>query len=108
MDGGQTTDGPRPWFLRRGQPCAHVDALASPVAPSSDGCEECLRIGDTWVHLRMCLTCGKVGCCDNSRNRHARVHHRETSHPVVQSREPGESWLWCYVDERLMTDPGPG
>ncbi|MCH7662839.1 MAG: UBP-type zinc finger domain-containing protein [Chloroflexi bacterium] len=63
------------------------------------GCEECLKIGSTWVHLRMCLTCGQVGCCDSSLHRHARQHFNETKHAIMQSVEPGENWGWCYVDE---------
>ena len=70
-----------------------------PVNPKSKGCEDCLRIGSGWVHLRLCLTCGQVGCCDSSPNRHATKHFQKTKHPIVQSLEPGESWRWCYVDE---------
>ena len=69
------------------------------VTPSAAGCEECLRIGSPWVHLRLCLTCGHVGCCDSSPNRHARKHHYASGHPIVRSFEPGEDWRWCYVDE---------
>lgn len=83
------------------EPCRHVADLG-PVTPSTDGCEECLAIGDIWVHLRICLTCGHVGCCDNSKNRHATKHHHATGHPVIMSFEPGETWLWCYVDEAFM------
>jgi uncharacterized UBP type Zn finger protein len=78
--------------------CSHVDQLA-PVEPSSEGCEDCLRTGGRWLHLRMCLTCGHVGCCDSSPNRHATAHFHATEHPLVQSYEPGEDWVWCYVDE---------
>lgn len=78
--------------------CSHVDQIAD-VEPSAAGCEDCLRTGDSWVHLRMCLVCGHVGCCDSSRNRHARRHWQETGHPLIQSAEPGETWRWCYVDE---------
>ena len=70
------------------------------VAPSADGCEDCLRTGALWVHLRLCLTCGHVGCCDSSPNRHARKHFHASGHPIVQSFEPGEYWRWCYVDEQ--------
>lgn len=69
------------------------------VTPSADGCEDCLRIGADWAHLRVCLTCGHVGCCDSSPNRHATKHFRTSGHPIVQSLEPGESWRWCYVEE---------
>ena len=63
------------------------------------GCEDCLKMGDTWVHLRLCLTCGHVGCCDSSKNKHATRHFHATDHPLVRSIEPGESWVWCYADE---------
>jgi uncharacterized UBP type Zn finger protein len=80
--------------------CAHL-SKSHPVVPRSEGCEECLAIGDDWVHLRLCLSCGHVGCCDDSKNKHATKHYRSTRHPVIQSFEPGESWRWCYVDEVL-------
>jgi hypothetical protein len=79
-------------------PCAHLDQIRQ-VTPSADGCEDCLRIGGEWVHLRLCLTCGHVGCCDSSPNRHGSGHAREVGHPIVQTLEPGERWIWCYVDE---------
>ena len=79
----------------------HEDAIR-PVTPHSTGCEDCLRIGSEWVHLRLCLTCGHVGCCDSSPNRHAREHFHDTRHPIVQSFEPGEDWRWCYVDEAML------
>lgn len=82
--------------------CAHIEAI-DPASPRSAGCEECLRLGDTWVHLRVCLTCGQVGCCDSSKNRHATKHAQATGHPVVRSLEPGERWVWCYVDRVLAT-----
>ncbi len=72
---------------------------AEPTTP--EGCQECLEIGSHWVHLRMCLTCGHVGCCDSGEHRHARAHASETGHPVMRSFEPGEAWRWCYVHERL-------
>jgi uncharacterized UBP type Zn finger protein len=78
--------------------CQHI-AEVTPVTPSSEGCEDCLRIGGWWVHLRLCQTCGHAGCCDESPNRHARAHFGATGHPVISSLEPGESWLWCFVDE---------
>lgn len=81
------------------EPCTHVDPSAE-VEPSSDGCEDCERIGDQWAHLRICMTCGHVGCCDSSPNRHATAHFREHhDHPVIRSYEPGEDWWWCYVDD---------
>lgn len=81
--------------------CGHLDQLR-PVHPSSRGCEECVATGDEWVHLRICMTCGHVGCCDSSRNRHATKHHHATGHPVVRSMEPGESWGWCYPDRTTL------
>ena len=81
--------------------CEHFQ-VARPVPPSAEGCEECLATGDTWVHLRMCLVCGHVGCCDSSKNKHATRHFRGTGHPVIRSFEPGEEWGWCYVDELFL------
>ena len=82
-------------------PCTHLLQIRD-VVPSSQGCEDCLRIGDTWVHLRLCLTCGHVGCCDQSKNKHATAHFHQEHHPLIQSLQPGEDWLWCYVDEVMM------
>lgn len=79
------------------QACPHIDAII-PVTPSAPGCEECLRMGARWNHLRVCLSCGHVGCCDSSPNRHATAHHHETGHPLIASGEDGEHWAWCYVD----------
>lgn len=79
--------------------CAHLEEVRA-VQPHTVGCEECLVSGDSWVHLRMCRICGHVGCCDSSKNRHATRHFHATKHPVMRSIEPGESWSWCYVDER--------
>jgi signal transduction histidine kinase len=78
-------------------PCRHF-ALIHDVEPHTDGCEECLAAGDSWVHLRLCLTCGHVGCCNESRNMHATRHFESTGHPIIQSFEPGEDWMWCFVD----------
>jgi hypothetical protein len=78
--------------------CEHVTAL-KPVQPSADGCEECLKIGSWWVHLRTCQNCGHVGCCDSSPNRHATKHFKASGHPVIKSKEPGEEWGYCYVDD---------
>lgn len=72
------------------------------VTPSAEGCEDCLRIGSGWVHLRLCLTCGHVGCCDSSPYRHARQHFHATEHPIIRSFEPREEWRWCYVHEALV------
>ena len=81
--------------------CSHR-GLIQDVAPRTAGCEECLRSGSVWVHLRMCRSCGHVGCCDSSPGRHATAHFRETGHPIVRSNEPGERWSWCYVDEEVL------
>jgi uncharacterized UBP type Zn finger protein len=81
--------------------CHHLQE--SPRAkPRAHGCEECLKMGDTWVHLRNCLECGHVGCCDSSKNRHATKHFHATKHPLMQSIQPGEDWIWCYVDEIVI------
>ncbi len=80
--------------------CEHIDGIKKepePVTP--EGCQECLESGDKWVHLRLCLTCGHVGCCNNSKNKHADKHFHQTNHPVIKSFQPGESWKWCYIDE---------
>jgi uncharacterized UBP type Zn finger protein len=82
-------------------PCEHLD-LIQEVEPGSLGCAECLAIGDTWVHLRLCLSCGSVGCCDQSKNTHARKHAGTTEHPIVRSFEVGETWRWCYPDSRFV------
>lgn len=83
--------------------CEHI-RHAKKTKAQAKGCEECLKIGDTWVHLRLCLECGHVGCCDSSKNKHATKHFHSSRHPVVQSLEPGESWKWCYVDEVFADD----
>jgi uncharacterized UBP type Zn finger protein len=80
--------------------CTHLDQVEITELPESvAGCEECLKVGDPWLHLRICLTCGKVGCCDDSPNKHATAHAREDGHPLIRSLEPGEEWSWCYVDD---------
>lgn len=81
--------------------CAHAQRARS-MAPATEGCEECLRSGDKWVHLRLCMACGHVGCCDSSPNRHADAHWRATGHPLIRSLEPGEDWFWCYADEKRL------
>jgi hypothetical protein len=86
------------------QPCSHLEqAAARPggVKPSGPGCAECLRTGGVWVHLRLCLACGHIGCCDNSPGRHATKHAHQTEHPVIRSYEPGEEWGYCYDDEQF-------
>jgi hypothetical protein len=80
------------------QNCNHLDSIQR-APPSGPGCEECLRSGSAWVHLRCCATCGHVGCCDSSPNHHARAHFAASGHPLVQSYEPGEEWFWCFLDE---------
>jgi uncharacterized UBP type Zn finger protein len=80
------------------QICEHVLA-AKDLKPAQHVCEDCVKTGDQWVHLRICLTCGHVGCCDSSKNKHATKHYHSSKHPVVRSIEPGETWGWCYVDE---------
>jgi uncharacterized UBP type Zn finger protein len=77
--------------------CTHLDEIKVRETNQHE-CEECVKTGDTWVHLRMCLTCGQVGCCDSSKNKHATKHFHRTQHPLMRSIEPGESWMWCYVD----------
>jgi hypothetical protein len=80
--------------------CTHLDQIAVLELPESiAGCEECLATGGTWVHLRMCQTCGTIGCCDSSPSRHASKHAEAAGHPIARSAEPGEEWSWCYVDE---------
>jgi tellurite resistance protein TerC len=90
-------------FPAKLKPCAHRDQIKE-VTPKTQGCEECLKSGDQWVQLRMCLTCGHVGCCDSSKNRHATAHFHATGHPIMRSIEPGESWKWCYVDRITFTE----
>jgi hypothetical protein len=80
----------------------HLSAVRPVVPRTPQGCEDCLHLGTGWVHLRLCLTCGKVGCCDSSPMRHARTHARKAGHPIVQSFERGERWRWCYVDETYV------
>jgi diadenylate cyclase len=81
--------------------CTHLDQVQA-LIPRTDGCEECPRTGDDWVHLRLCLTCGHVGCCDDSKNKHATAHFHSTGHSLIESLEPGENWRWCYVDEVIL------
>jgi len=102
MRGGRV----RPAFAARavldGVPpvCSHLDQITVTELPDPlVGCEECLKTGDRWVHLRMCLTCGTVRCCDSSPNRHASAHARESGHPIIRSAERGEDWSYCYQDD---------
>jgi hypothetical protein len=80
----------------------HIGLMRQVVAQTPQGCADCLREGSSWVHLRLCLTCGQVGCCDSSPRRHARRHAQVYGHPIVASYEPGEDWRWCYVDESFV------
>ena len=83
--------------------CQHLDSiLIQDTSNAPYACEECVKLGDRWVHLRVCLTCGHVGCCDSSKNKHATKHFHATTHPIVQTIEPGEDWRWCYVDEMVV------
>ena len=86
--------------------CDHLEQVRS-VPPRTQGCEECLALGDRWVHLRECMTCGHVGCCDSSKNKHATRHFHATEHPIIRSIEPGEEWGWCYPDELTLSFSGP-
>jgi hypothetical protein len=79
--------------------CSHVDQVDPQAQPSSEGCEDCLRTGGRWLHLRMCRVCGHVGCCDSSPSKHASAHFASTSHPLISSYEPGEEWWWCFEDQ---------
>ncbi len=83
------------------QQCSHLDQVKA-TPPKTDGCEECLKAGDSWVHLRLCESCGHVGCCDSSKNKHATGHFRATNHPVIKSFQPGENWRFCYVDKQMV------
>lgn len=83
------------------QQCHHLNQIHD-VTPHSRGCEECLKSGDKWVHLRLCLSCGHVGCCDSSKNKHATKHFHDTQHAIVKSFEPGEDWCWCYIDQVMF------
>jgi hypothetical protein len=86
--------------------CAHLDHVHQ-VRPSARGCEECLKMGDEWVHLRLCMECGHVGCCDSSKNKHATKHFHHAKHPIMRSHQPGEEWGWCYVDEVMLDFSDP-
>jgi uncharacterized UBP type Zn finger protein len=88
------------------QTCTHLDSVLVTKLPESvDGCEECLATGGVWLHLRICLQCGHVGCCDDSPSRHATAHFHSTGHPIIRSLERGETWSWCFVDEIAMDLP---
>jgi uncharacterized UBP type Zn finger protein len=88
-------------------PCSHLDSIQVTDLPEPLlGCEECLKIDGRWMHLRMCTSCGRIGCCDNSPNRHATAHFHESGHALIRSAEPDEDWIWCYIDEAafIVTD----
>ena len=90
--------------VRIDSPCTHVQQVkVRQVERPAAGCQDCLATGGQWVHLRTCLTCGKVGCCDSSPNRHATKHYHKSGHPIMTSAEPGETWVWCYVDEEEIS-----
>jgi hypothetical protein len=92
--------------MNAGASCGHLDSIQITELPAStDGCEDCLREGGVWLHLRICLTCGHVGCCDDSPNRHASRHAQTVDHPIIRSLEPGEEWSWCFKDELAMIIP---
>lgn len=84
--------------------CSHLDQIQvhDVQRPDDAVCEDCIKTGESWLHLRICLTCGHVGCCDSSKNKHATQHYRQTGHPLVQSYEPRENWRWCYIDQGFV------
>ena len=87
--------------------CEHLQAIENTPKPEG-GCTQCIALGDTWVHLRFCVTCGQVGCCDDSENQHATKHAMASGHPVLRTKEPGENWAWCVVHEiGVLLDDGP-
>jgi hypothetical protein len=89
--------------MKAESPCSHLNHLRI-THTKTHVCEACVKLGDTWVHLRLCTDCGNVGCCDSSKNRHATKHAKHESHPLARSIEPGETWVWCYVDEVIATE----
>lgn len=94
-------------LFRRAKPCQHMDQLGEVTPSSQDSCDACIELGDVWVQLRICLVCGNVGCCDNSKNKHATKHFHETGHPIIQSFQPQEGWRFCYVDQQPLPDGLP-
>lgn len=88
--------------------CSHIDSIEYLEPPGEiAGCEECLKLGMSWVHLRICQSCAHIGCCDNSPGKHATAHYEATAHPLMRSAEPGEDWSWCYVDEVMFRLKAP-
>jgi hypothetical protein len=95
---------PEEYSVDMSQPCSHAaSAPIREVKRPAAACEDCLKIGGRWLHLRECLTCGHIACCDSSPNRHARAHFRASGHPIVSSAEPGETWAWCFADEAVLS-----
>jgi uncharacterized UBP type Zn finger protein len=90
-----------------GPRCDHTGRITGALPDSPDSCRKCVAAGDEWVHLRVCLTCGHVGCCDNSKNRHASGHFHASAHPIIQSYEPGEGWRFCYIDKMVIGKAEP-
>ena len=82
--------------------CTHLDTIQHELPATIEGCEDCLKTGDSWVHLRLCTACGHIGCCDSSKNRHATKHFRQTQHAIIRSAEPGEEWFWCNIDHVIF------
>ena len=83
--------------------CTHLDAINEDIdIPTEQVCQACVDIGDSWVHLRLCLTCGTIGCCDNSKNTHATKHYKAVAHPIIRSFESWETWMYCYVDDAML------
>lgn len=87
---------------KAGPQCEHIGKVNPKIRGNTEGCEECEKIGSDWVHLRLCLTCGHVGCCNSSVHKHGTKHFLETGHPIIKSYEPGEDWKWCYVDDIFL------
>lgn len=85
--------------------CSHLDMISDVTPSSPDQCLQCVKMGDEWVHLRLCMICGQVGCCDSSKNKHATAHFNADGHGIIRSHQPGEEWYWCYVDEVLFEVP---
>jgi CPA2 family monovalent cation:H+ antiporter-2 len=88
--------------MTNAQTCSHLDTIHHLARPHTRACEDCLALGDTWVHLRMCLQCGKIGCCDDSKNKHATKHFHTSHHPLIRSIEPGEEWGYCYAEDLFL------
>ncbi len=87
---------------RKSTSCDHIDLIKDDVPVNGRECAECVALGDTWVHLRVCMICGQVGCCDSSKNKRAHRHADQSGHPIIRSLQPGESWMWCFIDEVII------